>query len=313
MDDFEKDLSKVFPLYCLLGEEKFRIDQAIKSLKQNFQTQIEYEGEKATPISILTVVRTQSIFGSNKKLVVVKYPIFSDWDCFEYYFKNPSKDVCLVFVSPKYSIPTKLQKIFQKNGRILKFSKIQEYKLTPYVKDIFKVHGKSVSDKEVVLLIKYLGNDLQEINSEVQKLCIYVGDRAYVTTKDIQLVLEKSRIGSVFELLTNMMDQKIKALNLLSGLLESGEGEFGVLVMISRELKKMNDIKKFDSIGVTKVEIGKRVGIHPYFLNSTIEKAKSVSWERLRKLYELIVWTERAFKYKKTSNRILLEKLILEV
>lgn len=309
----ELDLSKILPLYCLSGDEKFRLEQTIKSLKQNFQSYVEYEGEKATPINILTVVRTQSLFGSNKKLVIVKYPTFSDWDCFEYYFENPSKDVCLVFVSPKHSIPTKLQKIFQKNGRILKFSKIQEYKLAPYVKDIFKAHGKSVSDKEVVLLIKYLGNDLQEINSEVQKLCIYVGSRNYITIKDIQQVLEKSRIGSVFELLSNMMNQKIKALELLNGLLESGEGEFGVLVMICRELKKMNDIKKFDSIGVDKAEIGKRVGIHPYFLNSTIEKAKSVSWERLRKLYELVVWTERAFKYKKTSNRILLEKLILEV
>lgn len=313
MDDLEKDLSKVFPLYNLYGEDKFRIEQAIKSLKQNFQNYVEYEGEKATSINILTVVRTQSIFGSNKKLVVVKYPTFSDWGDFEYYFENPSKDICLVFISPKHSIPTKLQKVFQKNGRILKFSKIQEYKLAPYVKDIFKAHGKSVSDKEVALIIKYLGNDLQEINSEVQKLCIYVGSKNYVTMKDIELVLMRTRVGSVFELIANMMNQKSKALNILDRLLESGEGEFGILAMMSRELYQLNNVKKFDSTGVDKVEIGKRVGIHPYFLNSTIDRARSISWGRFKRLYELIVWTERSFKYKKTSNRILLERLILEL
>jgi len=310
-------LTKIAPLYYFYGEERLHMEEALEKLKVKVVGAEKHNlltfDKKVSPGEIITAASVIPMFGK-RKLVVIKNAAFSAWDDFKEYFTNPSKDSCLVFVTSKYEMPKRLQKIFEVKGVVVNFTRVVESRLAPYIKDLFRSHGKSVTKREINLIVSYLGNDLMEIDNEVKKLVIYVGNKDHVSVDDIQNVLEKSRVGSVFELINFLSDDhKSKALKVLDGLLESGENEFAIFVMIVRYLKQMNDCKKFMNCGVNPKEIGERCGIHSYFVRDTLKKARSMSWERIQKLFELCKWTEKALKYKNTPNRILLERLVLEL
>jgi DNA polymerase-3 subunit delta len=312
-NDFERKIkSKVGTLYYLYGGEKTFIEESLKSLKKRVvegRSHDLLEFEKGVVGEIISAARTVSPFGG-RRLIIVNNPSSSLWTDLGVYLESPKDNACLVFVSTKCEIPKKLEK----NVILCNFSKVPENRLNPYIKGLFKSHNKTIAVKEISQIIGYLGNDLMEIENEVNKLVIYIGEKDYVDSDSIQTVLEKSRVGSIFELINYIgSDEKSKAIKLLGRLLDSGQGDFAVLVMIVRHLKQITDVKKLMGLGYTPKQIADRCKINVYFVRDALRRARKTSWDHIINLFELVKFTERALKYKKTSNKILLERLILEL
>jgi hypothetical protein len=75
----------------------------------------------------------------------------------------------------------------------------------------------------------------------------------------------------------------------------------------------MSDIKKMLTFKMPVDEIGKELKISSYFIKDTITKSRNLSWERIKNMYKLVVDAEDDLKYKKTSNRIIMERLIIDM
>jgi len=317
MIEFIKSLKKaILPLYYLYGDEYYYIDQAVELLKKkiikNQQNLIVFQGN-INPNEVVTTARIISIFGDNK-LIIIKNFKKIDWKVFSNYFEKPVIDSTLVFISSKYELPAQIKKIFEKKGKAKNFKKIPEYKLDNLVIQLFKKHGKLIGEREAKLIISYLGSNLSIIDNEATKLAMYAGKKDYIGMQDIKIVLEKSRICTIFELINFLLDgNKSKAISLFNDLLISSGNEFGMVVMFKNTLKRIISCKKLKGLGIDDKEIGKTLEIHPYFLKETLKRSNNMSWRKLKKMYELLVWTENAMKYKKTSNKILVERFFYEI
>ena len=317
MIDFTKSLKKgILPFYYLYGDEFYYIDKAVELLKKkiisNEQNLIVFQGN-VSPNEIVTSARIISVFGDNK-LIIIKNFKKMDWQVFIHYFENPVASATLVFISSKYELPAKIKKIFEKKGNAKNFKKIPEYKLDKIIIQLFKTHGKLIGEREAKLIISYLGSDLLTINNEAKKLVMYSGKKDYIGVQDIKTVLEKSRMGTIFELINFLLDgNKTQAINLFNDLLENSGSEFVMVVMFKNALKKIINCKKLKGMGINDKEIGKALEIHPYFLKETLKRSENMSWNKAKKMYELLAWTENAMKFKKTSNKILVERLFYEI
>ena len=78
-------------------------------------------------------------------------------------------------------------------------------------------------------------------------------------------------------------------------------------------MKQMSDVKKMLALKVGAEEIGKELKIPSYFIKDTMQKSRNLSWERIKNMYKLVTTAEDDLKYKKTSNRVIMERLIIDL
>jgi len=310
-------MKKEYNIYYIYGDV-WQVEGAVRTIKKsilkNEDNLVEFKG-KVDSASIVTASRL-STFGGGKKLVIVRNFEGFNFKDFSKYFENPNTDTCLVFVNDnnELKIPKNLKEAFDKHGKVLNYRKVYNKDAPAYIRKIFNHYNKTIGQKEISLIVNYIGSDLMELSSEIEKLTIYVGDRKYVNTEDIINVLEKSRVGSVFELINYISSkQRQKALALYKQLIDSGQGEFSILKMLNRHMKQMSDVKKMLALKVGAEEIGKELKIPSYFIKDTMQKSRNLSWERIKNMYKLVTTAEDDLKYKKTSNRVIMERLIIDL
>lgn len=100
------------------------------------------------------------------------------------------------------------------------------------VEDKARARGLQLSGDSSRLLALMTGGDRRQIETEVEKIDLYLGqERRVVTEDDVRLLVPMSHQGVVFELGNALAERNvIRALELLDRLLFHGESEIGILL-----------------------------------------------------------------------------------
>lgn len=124
------------------------------------------------------------------------------------------------------------------------------------VREVATACGLSFTGDSAELLALMTGGDRRQIDSEVEKLDLYLGsERRAVTEEDIRLIVPVSHVGAVFELGNALSARKTaRALELLDLLMFHGESAVGILfasiiptvrsLMLARDLMTRHRIPK---------------------------------------------------------------------
>ncbi len=99
------------------------------------------------------------------------------------------------------------------------------------VREVASAHGLTLGGDSAELLALMTGGDRRQIDSEIEKLDLYLGSqRRNVSEDDIRLIVPVSHVGAVFELGTALSARNTaRALELLDLLLFHGETAVGIL------------------------------------------------------------------------------------
>ena len=189
-EEIGRDLKerKFYPVYFLMGEEPYFIDRITDFLLQNvlkadeldFNRSIFY-GADTKVTDILNAVRRFPMM-SDYQLVVVREAQMINLDKLELltnYVKNPLKSTILV-INYKYKTLDR-RKAFaialEKNGVLFESQKIKDYKLADYIAQIMQRRSIATEEKAAQMLADFLGNDLELINKELDKLLIVLANQ----------------------------------------------------------------------------------------------------------------------------------------
>jgi DNA polymerase-3 subunit delta len=63
------------------------------------------------------------------------------------------------------------------------------------------VHGKKISSDAAELLVELTGGDLGLLEQELAKLAVYVGSRDTITVQDVDGLVARNRVQTVWEIL----------------------------------------------------------------------------------------------------------------
>lgn len=207
-----KDLIGNFILY---GKESFFIDQltdlvidhAIPKSEQDFCQKVLY-GQDVNISALRDMCLTVPMsFSSNpKQLIVVKeaQSMPSKLDGLINYL-NMTNDKTILVLS--YKNTETIDKKFPKTAHYFKSDIIVDKELPKWISSQFDLQGYKVDTNAVQTIIDYVGNNLQNINNEIEKLLLSIPKDKKIEVRDIESSFGVLKEYSVYEF-TNALGEK---------------------------------------------------------------------------------------------------------
>lgn len=207
---FEKLKKREFaPVYLLMGEEPFFIDQLADYMEANmideadrdFNQVIFYANDKDVDAARIVGEAKEYPFGVPYRLVIVKEARdLKNFDLIKTYAENPSPTTILVICHKYGKLKAAQYKPFEKNGILFTSEKIKDNKLAAWVQEQARLHEYSISASSAASIAENIGNDLTRINNEFLKLKIFLPPNSEITPDIIEKYIGISKEYNVFEL-----------------------------------------------------------------------------------------------------------------
>lgn len=312
------------------GEDEFRSLEKLAEIKNKFQEKNK-EGASLSVFDfaerdwnigdIITSISSGGLF-SSKKLVVIKNIISSKTDPneekLEKFLKSEAKkeksDLILIFwESGKVKKVLKLYKLFQKIAKCQEFDLLEGAKLMNWISGKIAQSNVAISSAAADKLVVFVGNDLNLLSREIEKLAVYK-NKGEITEEDIERLV-KSRIDTdIFKTIDALArGDKKTALKMLHDHLEDGEDPFYLLSMYFYQFRNLVKVKPLAEKYGSPVEIATRLKMHPFVVRKSLDQARNFSWEKLKKLYGNLCEIDFESKTGKMDIQLALDKFVAMV
>ena len=91
-----------------------------------------------------------------------------------------------------------------------KQNKVYENQLPEWIKGEVKENKFSIEEKAIILLIENIGNNLNKIQNELQKVYLNKKDNQIINSKDIEMFVGINRDYNLFELQDSLIYKDLK-------------------------------------------------------------------------------------------------------
>ncbi|GJQ63904.1 MAG: hypothetical protein SCALA702_29570 [Melioribacteraceae bacterium] len=312
------------PVYYFFGEDTGTIDGAIDSLSKAISPLLSSDfdkenisADKSHSINEIIDMASAFPFGDGKKLIVVKnVEQLKERKILAGYAENPPDFTFLILAhfGKINSFESEPLKTLLKHGFLYEAKKLKGYELSSWLVKKAAVLGKELSNENAGALLEIAGEERSFIETQLNKLVDYTGERKEITIDDVKTVSSVGKEYSSFDFLDELgHGNKAKALELGLKLLDSGEEILKLLGLISRFLKLIAHHTELRSIGMTVDQAAKEVGVNPYFYKKTVNKTYFLNDENLRRGAKAVLDAEIALKSTATDDKTVMTILIAEM
>lgn len=303
------------PVYFFYGEEPFLLERAgrrvmeqvVDQSMKDFNLNIYY-GADCKGTEILDTCQTLPMF-SERRVVVVrqadKLPAATQEGLLPY-LANPCPETCLLFLAAKPDLRRKFYAELKKQPGSLEFKKLYDNKLGPFIAAEAQAQGKKIDGAGAEMLAFMVGNNLQELVSQIEKATLYVGSRPVIGVEDVKAIVSQSKAFTAFELARFMGEKNLpKALSTLQSMLQNGEEAVMILGALASHFRRIWRIRELLDQKITPADIGKQLKIHQFFLGEQVAQAKKYAVSELEALFDRLYRGDVGIKTGASSATVL--------
>jgi DNA polymerase-3 subunit delta len=323
-DDFFSQLETAPPALILLyGEEDYllrqaqqRIRSAIFGTTRDDFNDHQFNAKGARAEEILDAASTYPAFAPRKLVTVNDFHLFaaSEQDKFSTYLEHPLEQTCLLLITDKIDNRRKFFQLFKKKGVVLKFDPPTERELPGFVRRAVQQRGVTISRDGLDLFCSLVSNSLQEIESELDKLVLYIGQRHEISVDDVEAIVSRGRSESVFALGEAVArGDLVCALTLVRRFAAASEPPLLVLNLITGHYRLLWKIRALASQHSVVNDIARQVGRPPFVVQRLLEQARRFSRRHFMAAYELFIETDLAMKSSGGGAGSLLELMVIRL
>ena len=211
-EDIAKDIKngKFAPVYLLMGEEDYYIDRisdyivekALDENEKEFNLTIMY-GLDTDMASVVNNAKRYPMMSEHQVVVVKEAQNLRSWEELSFYMQKPLTSTILVFCY-KHGTLDRRKKIvaeIEKNGVVFESKKLKENLLPGFITTYMKRRKMEIDDTAAKLMAEFVGNDLNRLAGELDKLIITMPkDRNRITPVEIERNIGISKDYNNFEL-----------------------------------------------------------------------------------------------------------------
>lgn len=294
------------PVYLIAGSDRPKVELAVRRLRTHFpadatelQLAVEISGEDA-----VATCNALGLFGGGGRLIVVdgvEAWKAADAKAIEAYAKSPAPDTVLALVGGELKPDGALAKALAKLGDVLVYDAPKERDLPSWVAAQFQQLGTQADQAACRALVEIVGDDLQELSSEIDKLAQWAGGDP-VTERDVQQLAAAVAETAAFEVTGAWGRRDVAAvLGAVEEILERSpkqrRDEVARLAsMIAAHVDRIRQCRSWDAEGVSAKDAATRMKRHPFYVQKLYAQARNFGEDELREATLRLAALDHAIK-----------------
>lgn len=319
--------SKFDPIYFIFGDEPYLKKELLKrfdyyvvdpgtrdfNLSNYFATEVD-------PHRVLDEAQSLPMMSTYRLIILRGVEEWNDkvWEDVYSILTNPNPSTVLVLTAEKVDKRKKYFKMLMENATCVELKKPFDNQIPTWIQHIAKGMGLEISQDGIYLLHRLIGNQLIEIESELEKLKSYVADRSSsqkIGVPEIAQVVSRVKEESIFEFTKSIGENKRgMAIENLVHLLDQGQNEIGIINMLARHLRILLLVRKGLENQLNGPKLAHFAQVPAFFLSEYVAQARLWKTQKIEKA--LVILTEVDCALKSSSvvpSHIWLENMVVQI
>jgi DNA polymerase-3 subunit delta len=314
-------MAELKPVYVISGSDRPKIRVALERLRNHFEEgAVEVlDAREHGADDAVAACNALGLFGGERRLVIMeevdawKAP---DAKVIAEYLKSPAPETVLALVASELKKDSALAKACARRGEVLVYDAPRKRDLPAWVAKQFAQHGTSADRDACRLLIDMVGEDPEQLRSEIEKLATWSGGEP-VTEADVRLLASLSAETSIF-VLTDAWGRRDVAAALASveALLErSGSRELPRLVaLLASHVARVRACQALAAEGVVARDAASKLKLHPYAAEKAFGHAGNYTADELAHAVARLADLDLALKGgSRLAGELELERALVDV
>ena len=322
--DWKKKLYK--PIYWLEGEENYYIDKVMDFAEHNILPESEasfnltvFYGRDANWADVVNACCRYPMFAERQVVLLKEAQQMRDIEKLESYIEKPLTSTIFVvsYKDKKVDGRSRLAKLLKEKGVMLTTKKMYENQLPEWTSELIQSKGYTIGQKALHLLVDHIGNDLNRIDNEVNKVLVNLASRKNITEDDIEKYVGVSKEYNPFELQDALAKKDVsKAIRIIQYF--EANPKAGPIQLILPTLYNLfsKTYMIFGQSARDEKSIATNIGVNPYFMKDYLVAQKNYGYEGIENALLLL----HAYNLKSvgvndigTSDASLLKELVIKL
>ena len=278
---------KYQPVYFLMGEESYFIDfisdyiinEVLDDTEKEFNQTVLY----AKDIDVQTVISTAKQFplmGKRTVVIIKEAQQLKKIEQLENYLNNPQESTILVFCYKYKSLDKRksIYKILSKKAVLFESKKLYDNQVPAWIVNYLSSKQYKIGHKASHLIAEYLGNDLNKISNELEKLMIILPANSEITSESIESNIGISKDYNNFELTNALAKKDIIKANRIANFFSKNPKENPLVVSVGVIFNFFQKVLLYHTIiDKSSNNVARMLKINPYFIKDYQIAAKNYS------------------------------------
>jgi DNA polymerase-3 subunit delta len=310
----------VSPVYFLYGGEDFLAEEATGAIlrvalpgrEREFNLDLFRAGD--TDIREVLAIASSFPMMTERRVVVLRdleklsprdlEPLLS-------YLEGPSPSTTLILVGGKLDTRKKPFVTLKRQWPTVECKTPYENELPSWVEGRARGSGRSISPDASRLLVAYVGASLRGLQSELEKLFTYMGDKKSISADDVGSVVGFSREFSVFELQRAIgARDRQRAAEILERMLDAGQTVPFILVMLTSYFSSLWKAHSLRRRGLSQGDMASELQTSPYRVKELVGALKHFSLEEIEQAFCLLAAADLEVKSTSAGPRQVMHPLL---
>lgn len=188
-----------------------------------------------------------------------------------------------------------------------------EKTLVRWILGMVKKENQNMTESAARYFLGKVGNDMENIQKELEKLFCYCLNHTEITVADIDAICTTQITNHIFDMVDAVANkEQKKALDYYYDLLTLKEPPMRILYLLTRQFRILMEIKEMENQGVPSKEMASKAGIMPFLVGKYRAQAQAFSAKELRQIVEAGVQTEENVKTGRMGDVLSVELFLVQ-
>ncbi len=222
------------------------------------------------------------MFAERQVVLLKEAQQMRDIDKLEGYIDKPLPSTVFVvaYKEKKVDGRSKLAKLLKDKAELFTTKKMYDNQLPDWTSELIRSKGYEITQKALLLLVDHIGNDLNRINNEIEKLLVNLAGRKNITEDEIERYVGVSKEYNVFELQDAFAKKdRVKAIRIIQYFESNPKAAPIQLILPSIYNFFSKAYMIFGHQGGDEKSIAAAIGVNPYFVKDYLTAVRNYNYE----------------------------------
>ena len=217
----------------------------------------------------------------------------------------------LMFIEKETDKRSRLYKLLSKMGTAYELSAQDPVQLSQWAARYLGTAGKKIRENTMARFIGTVGQDMNKLSQEMEKLIAYTGSRDVITEQDIEVICSQNIEDRVFDMIAEMSaGHREKALRLYRDLVILQEAPMKILSLMRRNFNQLLLTKEAAMKELGSQEGAAYAGMSPWVYRRLLDQTRGYSVRELEGYIGECLKLDEMIKSGNITDRMAVELLL---